>query len=1110
MQNAITPYSQWMQNIKYDLMNMFQSYKTIFIHRAKIACLCQDLSQFHRHISTQQYPQIPPQPSDATSLRQLVSSIAGLRALFASLDAQNAIQTVFKQPISYVKQYLNDFRKVFNGNVAALQLYPNPPCPIDMNQEKVDDLADCHELLDRLSGYAQATPLNPELTKILNMRIEETKTTINQIESVQNALIQKEELRNRPLSHDDLIQRLQPLQKWNVRQEDFELQKKIGSGGFADVFIGYQRSTRRVVAIKKLHNDDFTEATFEMFKREVEIFGSLNHFAVLPFVGVCLQSPYYIITEFMSGGCLFNRLHSKSDTKLDPTKRTIIALGCAYALEYIHKNNLLHRDIKSLNVLLDADDFPKLCDFGMSRTIAENKELMTGGVGTAQWMAPEILNSEPYDEKSDVYSYGILLWELLTADIPFRGMKDVQVAMAVISNQTRPIIPQDCPPKLNKFIKMCWDQEAQRRPDFGSIARAIESGEVVYPGTNMTNVIAYITRFQRPPSTAEVPSSLTKSSQGPDDQIINDLQRRLATKEALSAIKFIVSVLDDKEWVSKLVSSTQLLSSILDVADICQNTNMAADIISIFAVCSANAEQLPADTITRILNLFMRFGNSEMVQILVFIEQTMKLLIKNKLNANHINKLAPFLQASNADARIKMTQCSMAIISYKAYDSPESARYLVPYAIANIAPESMPDLLIPSIKLAQYIAQDTQLLNTFIDYGGLAQLANIIASSNSQEGIDIAYQLLISILSSVPISDKSITVLVASFPNAVMTIKSDTSLIKYISCFAFILAFKSTYRAVVKEDKFMTAIVHLLRTKYPNVVVLTLKLCFSFLSKATTFQQFASIAETEYLRLIESQVKPIAAMAAHCLVCSIPASKNPTVFYTQSIVQFLKNSLGATSELTSPGLRLSGTLANNKEGAQFLDNNGIIQLVTPFIGSTNGYHQKISIIVLSAFSSSFTMSQIALRMIPTFIQALQFEQLAPYPLIFLANMAIHPDGATKCAQSIGKFIQYLKSTDSMNVGRALVAISRILSCHESVSAITDSNAILELFSVSASMTEAKLFETFIDIVSTLSGTSIGRTTLTQTNLPQTLQDKMDQLPKNDPLRPAIMRILARC
>jgi serine/threonine protein kinase len=123
----------------------------------------------------------------------------------------------------------------------------------------------------------------------------------------------------------------------------------------------------------------------------------------------------------MSGGCLFNRLHAKQGANLDATKRTIIALGLAYSLEYFHAKKMIHRDIKSLNVLLDADDYPKLCDYGMSRTIATDGA-MTGGAGTSQWMAPEVLNSDPYDEKSDVYSYGILRWEILTSDVPFRGL----------------------------------------------------------------------------------------------------------------------------------------------------------------------------------------------------------------------------------------------------------------------------------------------------------------------------------------------------------------------------------------------------------------------------------------------------------------------------------------------------------------------------------------------------------------------------------------------------------------------------------------------------------------------------------------------------------------
>jgi tRNA A-37 threonylcarbamoyl transferase component Bud32 len=405
MASVLTPYSQWIQTLKYDIMSMFQSYKNVFIHRAKLACLCQELSVFHRAISSKQYPTAPAQPNEANYLRQLVNLIAGLRQLFHSLDQQHAMQTLVQAPVGYVKQFLGEFRQNFNSHVAALTLVPQAPCPANAAQEKTDDFADARELNDRLTAYLQQTQIPPDFQQILCQRLQELREIIQGYEEEQEKAIQQTAARNRPMTPQEVEKALVKMKRWALDHADFELQKKIGSGGFADVFLGYQRSTRKIVAVKKLHNEEFTEQAFEMFRREIEIFAALNHFAVLPFVGVCCSPPYYIITEYMSGGCLFNRLHARDGSRLDPTKRTIIALGTAYAMEHVHAQKMVHRDLKPLNILLDADDYPKVCDFGMSREIATDGN-MTGGVGTSQWMAPEVLNSDPYDERSDVYSFG--------------------------------------------------------------------------------------------------------------------------------------------------------------------------------------------------------------------------------------------------------------------------------------------------------------------------------------------------------------------------------------------------------------------------------------------------------------------------------------------------------------------------------------------------------------------------------------------------------------------------------------------------------------------------------------------------------------------------------
>ena len=359
---------------------------------------------------------------------------------------------------------------------------------------------------------------------------------------------EEEDQKDRIVPPDELQQRIKPVQKYALNHADFQSQKKIGSGAFADVFMGIQKSTNKVVAIKQLQVKEFTEESLAMYLREVEIMGDLKHFAVLPFIGVTVKPPYWIITEFMSGGGLFQRIHGKTN-KLDGTKKTIIALGIADGMEYVHSKNYIHRDLKSLNILLDEDEYPYVCDFGISRIIANTT--MTGTLGTPQWMAPEVISSQRYDSKADVYSYGVILWELLMNEVPFRGLQPVQVMMSVVSRKNRPMIPPDMQGNLAKFIKACWDHDPKVRPAFDAIVAAFESGKINYPGTNQDTVNAYRARFIKTLQNnkklpQKMPIQKTPGASGKEISIDSLISQLISPSTAEAAAQTIAKYLMDK------------------------------------------------------------------------------------------------------------------------------------------------------------------------------------------------------------------------------------------------------------------------------------------------------------------------------------------------------------------------------------------------------------------------------------------------------------------------------------------------------------------------------------------------------------------------------------
>jgi serine/threonine protein kinase len=232
------------------------------------------------------------------------------------------------------------------------------------------------------------------------------------------------------------------------------------------------------VAVKVLNAVVLGGRQLETFKREVWTLSSLDHPSILKLIGVTLTAPFCIVTELMRCS-LFDKLRF-----LTPTKRSIIAFRVSQAMEDLHSARIIHRDLKSGNILLDEDDLPRVCDFGLVGF--KTGATRTGYVGTAQWMAPEILRSSPfYDEKVDVYSFAVLLWEMLTLCEPFEGLTQDQLVLEVIQRGSRPAIPTYCgPPKLIDLIRRCWSEKPSDRPSFPQITATLFLPDAHFLGTN--------------------------------------------------------------------------------------------------------------------------------------------------------------------------------------------------------------------------------------------------------------------------------------------------------------------------------------------------------------------------------------------------------------------------------------------------------------------------------------------------------------------------------------------------------------------------------------------------------------------------------------------------
>ena len=181
----------------------------------------------------------------------------------------------------------------------------------------------------------------------------------------------------------------------------------------------------------------------------------LRHPNIVMFLGACTKFPNLaIVLEFCANKSLWSVLQNKNIIlSWDDRKR--IATEIAQGMNYLHSAtpSIIHRDLKSLNILLDDCFRAKIADFGWTRTKAIN---MTSKIGTFQWMAPEVIDGQIYTEKADVFSYGIILWEIAAREPPYKNIMGTKVSLDVIKYDLRPEVPPKTPEAFAKLMKRCW------------------------------------------------------------------------------------------------------------------------------------------------------------------------------------------------------------------------------------------------------------------------------------------------------------------------------------------------------------------------------------------------------------------------------------------------------------------------------------------------------------------------------------------------------------------------------------------------------------------------------------------------------------------------------
>ncbi|AQK59738.1 probable serine/threonine-protein kinase SIS8 isoform X1 [Zea mays] len=257
--------------------------------------------------------------------------------------------------------------------------------------------------------------------------------------------------------------------EYEIPWEDLDIGERIGLGSFGEVYRADWNGTE--VAVKKFLDQDLSGVSLEQFKCEVRIMSRLRHPNVVLFLGYVTQSPNLsILTEYLPRGSLYRLLH-RPNSRIDEVRRLKMAFDVAKGMNYLHSSHptIVHRDLKSPNLLVDKNWVVKVSDFGMSRLKHHTFLSSKSTAGTPEWMAPEVLRNEPSNEKCDVYSFGVILWELATMRVPWSGLNPMQVVGAVGFQNRRLEIPKDVDPQVASIISSCWDSDPSKRPSFSQL-----------------------------------------------------------------------------------------------------------------------------------------------------------------------------------------------------------------------------------------------------------------------------------------------------------------------------------------------------------------------------------------------------------------------------------------------------------------------------------------------------------------------------------------------------------------------------------------------------------------------------------------------------------------
>lgn len=850
------------------------------------------------------------------------------------------------------------------------------------------------------------------------------------------------------------------LKKWEIDMSDIEIQKKYFSSIYSTIFIGIQKSTNTVVCVKQF-NDIEDESSLQNFQNEFQALSVLDHFAIPQFIGATFSPKISIITQFMSGGSLYSRLHSKySYTKLQSTQLSVIALGIAYGMTYLHSNNIIHRDLKSLNILLDANSLPTISDFGTSAR--KNSPRLTGGVGTAQWMAPEVLDSKPYDHKVDVYSYGMILWEMLTGDIPFNGLTQMEVALSVVTQKIRPKIPLNCPKNLARLIRTCWDDDPAKRPEFRRIVDILESCSITFSGTDIKQFQSYIQHFSsnKHISVMEDTIPLVSTKSSPLTSYISSSQNLLTSADAQTIERLVDNLQKSTEPLSKFIQIAENPSLLPNLAN---NGQIVIHLSNQLKISKYRNNPNEDVKIIHLLSLLLKTeklretflkNNCQNSLLIVLSENTTQLIpelldcltiavqsdSKIKFDSQQLSRISSYLLC--ADMTVKQTAASLLLsIAEKKCVTTSLDNFLttVENLLVNLFPELNNSLFLNSIVslLLILVQHSSKLKNQIIFLYGPEKIIALL-TSKSHHVLDLSLDLSMTICSDESVRSRTSQTFVDEFPTILQNAAQKAELLaKLYRLVGLYFKDKATFECISYSDDFISHFIQncISQESEKANFILAMKLLYILCRVESTSVLLIPFIGEIVKHLSASSVPSVSNYAALSISALLSKSGTPNEVikgHLDDLQKFANFAFKGQNEVTLSALSLFGVLSNLRDTQYICLSLSVHQSIIQFLKSDNFAIVQTTIrVLISMTSSSFggELKGLSKAIKPLFLLGCDTKKkFGSEPLVCIANILIFQNHWKSAIPFIEKLFDLYEIPDFCEI--ALLITYRIVSAAE--------------------------------------------------------------------------------